>query len=123
MPWFLIARASQRPNSSGAVQDVAAFLGVDAGLYYFDASHRPVPLEMQFVGVSEKNIMQAKNIMDDVCYEKVRLWDSSPRHAAGVAVDNEHATASLALHFGLQVSVVGVITAATENLWGCYDCI
>ncbi len=52
-------------------QDVASFLGVDAGLFYFDASYRPVPLEMQFVGVSERNILQAKNIMDDVCYEKV----------------------------------------------------
>lgn len=53
-------------------RDVASFLGVDAGLFYFDASYRPVPLEMQFVGVSERNILQAKNIMDDVCYEKVR---------------------------------------------------
>lgn len=52
-------------------QDVASFLGVDAGLFYFDASYRPVPLEMQFVGVSERNILQAKNIMDDICYEKV----------------------------------------------------
>lgn len=55
------------------LQDVAGFLGVDAGLFYFDASYRPVPLEMQFVGVSERNILQAKNIMDEVCYEKVRL--------------------------------------------------
>ena len=51
-------------------QDVAAFLGVEAGLFYFDASFRPVPLEMQFAGVSERNILQAKNIMDDICYEK-----------------------------------------------------
>jgi hypothetical protein len=54
------------------MQDVAGFLGVDAGLFYFDASYRPVPLETQFVGVSERNILQAKNIMDEVCYEKVR---------------------------------------------------
>jgi replicative superfamily II helicase len=53
-------------------QDVANFLGVDVGLFYFDASYRPVPLEMQFVGVSERNILQAKNIMDEICYEKVR---------------------------------------------------
>lgn len=58
-------------QSSVPVQDVASFLGVDAGLFYFDASYRPVPLEMQFVGVSERNILQAKNIMDEVCYEKV----------------------------------------------------
>lgn len=55
-------------------KDVASFLGVnlDTGLFYFDASYRPVPLEMQFVGVTEKNSMQARNIQDDICYEKVR---------------------------------------------------
>ena len=36
--------------------DVANFLGVnlETGLFYFDASYRPVPLEMQFIGVNEK---------------------------------------------------------------------
>ncbi|CAK0786311.1 hypothetical protein CVIRNUC_009524 [Coccomyxa viridis] len=54
-------------------KDVATFLGVnhDTGLFYFDASYRPVPLEMQFVGVTEKNLFAQKGIMDDVCYEKV----------------------------------------------------
>lgn len=54
-------------------KDVATFLGVnvDTGLFYFDASYRPVPLEMQFVGVTEKNLFASKNIMDEVCYEKV----------------------------------------------------
>ncbi len=40
-------------------------------MFYFDASYRPVPLEMQFVGVSERNILAAKNIMDEVAYQKV----------------------------------------------------
>ncbi|KAK9868384.1 hypothetical protein WJX84_004044 [Apatococcus fuscideae] len=54
-------------------KDVATFLGVnhDTGLFYFDASYRPVPLEMQFVGVTERNILASKNIMDDVAYQKV----------------------------------------------------
>ena len=54
-------------------KDVATFLGVnhDTGLFYFDASYRPVPLEMQFVGVTEKNLFAQKGIMDEVCYEKV----------------------------------------------------
>lgn len=54
-------------------KDVASFLGVnvDTGLFYFDASYRPVPLEMQFVGITEKNLFASKNIMDEVCYEKV----------------------------------------------------
>ena len=54
-------------------KDVAQFLGVtDSGLFYFDASYRPVPLAMEFVGVSERNIMASKGIMDQICYEKVR---------------------------------------------------
>ena len=59
---------------------MASFLGVEAGLFYFDASYRPVPLEMQFVGVSERNILQAKNIMDDIAYDKARcLFDIRSR--------------------------------------------
>ncbi len=42
------------------------------GLFYFDASYRPVPLEMQFVGVSEKNYLARQNVMNEVCYNKVR---------------------------------------------------
>ncbi len=54
-------------------KDVGMFLGVnvDSGLFYFDASYRPVPLEMQFVGVTEKNVLASKNIMDELCYQKV----------------------------------------------------
>ena len=52
--------------------DVAAFLGVNSdGLFFFDASYRPVPLEMQFVGVSERNALAARNIQDEICYQKV----------------------------------------------------
>ena len=56
-------------------KDVGAFLGVnvETGLFYFDASFRPVPLEMQFVGVTEKNLFASKGVMDEVCYDKVRL--------------------------------------------------
>ncbi|KAK9814715.1 hypothetical protein WJX72_010327 [[Myrmecia] bisecta] len=54
-------------------KDVATFLGVnvDTGLFYFDASYRPVPLEMQFVGVSERNMMAARALMDELAYQKV----------------------------------------------------
>ena len=54
-------------------RDVASFLGVnaEAGLFYFDASYRPVPLEMQFVGVTDKSMMASRNRMDDLAYDKV----------------------------------------------------
>ncbi|GAB4820015.1 hypothetical protein N2152v2_007061 [Parachlorella kessleri] len=81
----LVARTTRQVESSQSMirivglsatlpnyKDVAAFLGVpSAGLFYFDASYRPVPLEMQFVGVSERNILARNNIMDEICYQKV----------------------------------------------------
>ena len=62
---------------------------MDTGLFYFDASYRPVPLEMQFVGVSERNILAAKNIMDEVAYQKVKggdCWYSSARSSIGLCL-------------------------------------
>ena len=53
-------------------KDVASFLGVtESGLFYFDASYRPVPLAMQFIGATDKNIMASKSVMDEVCFQKV----------------------------------------------------
>ena len=54
--------------------DVASFLGVNPyqGLFYFDSSFRPVPLEQHFIGVKGKAssvVMRTK--MGQICYEKV----------------------------------------------------
>jgi replicative superfamily II helicase len=61
-------------------KDVASFLGVspESGLFHFDASYRPVPLDMQFIGVSERKIMAAKGIMDEICYQKVLPFHPCP---------------------------------------------
>lgn len=55
--------------------DVADFLKVNrmAGLFYFDASFRPVPLEQHFVGVKGKpGTRTSRENMDHVSFEKVR---------------------------------------------------
>ncbi|KAK3390415.1 Sec63 Brl domain-containing protein [Podospora didyma] len=55
--------------------DVADFLGVNrrAGLFYFDASFRPVPLEQHFIGVKGKpGSKQSRENIDEVAFEKVR---------------------------------------------------
>lgn len=54
-------------------QDVATFLRVDAKkyLYYFDNSHRPVPLEQVFLGVTEKKAIKRFQVMNEIVYEKV----------------------------------------------------
>lgn len=54
-------------------QDVALFLKVNpqTGLLVFDASHRPVPLEQVFIGVSESNSVKRLQVMNHVCFSKV----------------------------------------------------
>ena len=55
--------------------DVADFLKVNryAGMFYFDASFRPVPLEQHFVGVKGKaGSKQSRDNLDLVAFEKVR---------------------------------------------------
>ncbi|EON96555.1 putative activating signal cointegrator 1 complex subunit 3 protein [Phaeoacremonium minimum UCRPA7] len=55
--------------------DVADFLKVNryAGLFYFDASFRPVPLEQHFLGVKGKpGSKQSRENLDIVAFEKVR---------------------------------------------------
>ncbi|KAH6688013.1 Sec63 Brl domain-containing protein [Plectosphaerella plurivora] len=55
--------------------DVADFLKVNRymGLFYFDASFRPVPLAQHFIGVKGKaGSRQSKDNLDDVAFEKVK---------------------------------------------------
>jgi pre-mRNA-splicing helicase BRR2 len=54
-------------------KDVAAFLRVDVkkGLFYFDATYRPVGLKQQFIGVTEKKAIKRLQTINEVCYEKV----------------------------------------------------
>ena len=54
-------------------KDVADFLNVNlkTGLFYFDASYRPVPLSMKFLGVKEyKNFMLRNEQMNQMCYQE-----------------------------------------------------
>lgn len=55
--------------------DVADFLKVNkmAGLFYFDASFRPVPLEQHFIGVKGKpGTKTSRDNIDQTAFEKVR---------------------------------------------------
>ena len=55
--------------------DVANFLGVNpsTGLFYFDASYRPVPLTQTYIGVQEKAQHKRLERMNEVCYKHVML--------------------------------------------------
>ena len=52
---------------------VAQFLRVnlETGLFFFDASYRPVPLAQQYIGVSERNFTLRNTIMHEIAYTKV----------------------------------------------------
>jgi len=65
----LVGLSATLPN----YEDVAAFLRVDPaeGLFFFDNSFRPVPLEQQFIGVTEKKAIKRFQLMNDIVYEKV----------------------------------------------------
>lgn len=54
-------------------KDVATFLRVDQqrGLFYFGPEHRPVPLQQQFVGVTETKRFLRDKKMSEVCYNVV----------------------------------------------------
>ncbi|XP_059610853.1 U5 small nuclear ribonucleoprotein 200 kDa helicase [Phlebotomus argentipes] len=64
----LIGLSATLPN----YQDVATFLRVrpEKGLFYFDNSFRPVALEQQYIGVTEKKALKRFQVMNDIVYEK-----------------------------------------------------
>ena len=53
-------------------KDVASFLGVnpDSGLFFFDGSYRPVPLDQTFIGVTPRNFMERNQKMNEICFKK-----------------------------------------------------
>jgi len=65
----LVGLSATLPN----YEDVATFLRVEPseGLFFFDNSFRPVPLEQQFIGITEKKPVKRFQIMNEIVYEKV----------------------------------------------------
>ncbi|KAG9508941.1 small nuclear ribonucleoprotein helicase, partial [Fragariocoptes setiger] len=54
-------------------EHVARFLHVDTsrGLFHFDNTFRPVPLEQQFIGIEERKAIKRYQLMNTILYEKV----------------------------------------------------
>ncbi|CAB4065806.1 SNRNP200 [Lepeophtheirus salmonis] len=65
----LVGLSATLPN----YQDVATFLRVNprTGLFYFDNSYRPVPLEQQFIGITEKKAVKRFQLMNEIVFDKV----------------------------------------------------
>ncbi|ELU09831.1 hypothetical protein CAPTEDRAFT_222545 [Capitella teleta] len=65
----LVGLSATLPN----YEDVATFLRVDPakGLFFFNNSFRPVPLEQQYIGITEKKAVKRFQVMNEIVYEKV----------------------------------------------------
>ena len=64
----LVGLSATLPNYG----DVASFLKVEQeGLFFFDRSYRPVPLQQTYIGITEKKAMKRFLLMNEVCYEKL----------------------------------------------------
>ncbi|XP_058788470.1 DExH-box ATP-dependent RNA helicase DExH14 isoform X2 [Vicia villosa] len=77
--------------------EVAQFLRVnpDTGLFFFDASYRPVPLAQQYIGISEPNFATRNELLNDICYRKV-VDSIKQGHQAMVFVHSRKDTAKTA---------------------------
>ena len=67
-PVRLVGLSATLPNYA----DVATFLRVnpDKGMFFFDHSYRPVPLQMQYLGITERNAFKRFRLQNEICYEK-----------------------------------------------------
>lgn len=65
----LVGLSATLPN----YEDVATLLRVDPakGLFFFNNSFRPVPLEQQYVGITEKKAVKRFQVMNGIVYDKV----------------------------------------------------
>ena len=65
----LVGLSATLPN----FEDVATFMRVDPdkGLFFFDNTFRPVPLQQQYVGITEKKAIKRFALMNEICYQKV----------------------------------------------------
>ncbi|CAD7928199.1 unnamed protein product, partial [Amoebophrya sp. A120] len=67
-PIRLVGLSATLPNYT----DVAAFMRVtEKGLFKFDNSFRPCPLQQTFIGVTDKKAVRRMNTMNEVCFEQV----------------------------------------------------
>ena len=69
-PIRLVGLSATLPN----YKDVAALLRVkpDIGCFFFDQSYRPVPLHMQYIGITERNAFKRFQLQNEICYQKVQ---------------------------------------------------
>ena len=87
----LVGLSATLPNYN----DVATFLRVDSEhLFFFDNSYRPVPLQQEYIGITEKKALKRYQAMNEVVYDKV--MEHAGRHQILVFVHSRKETAKTA---------------------------
>ncbi|KAK1409041.1 hypothetical protein QVD17_41306 [Tagetes erecta] len=88
----LVGLSATLPN----YDDVALFLRVDLkkGLFCFDNSYRPCPLDQHYIGITVKKPLQRFKLMNDICYEKVT--DVAGKHQVLIFVHSRNETTKTA---------------------------
>ncbi|KAK0838657.1 Pre-mRNA-splicing helicase BRR2 [Friedmanniomyces endolithicus] len=95
-------------------RDVATFLRVDPqkGLFHFDGSYRPCPLQQEFIGVTDKKAIKQLKIMNDVCYNKVLEQVGQNKQQMLIFVHSRKETAKTAKYIrdkALELETIGQI--------------
>lgn len=54
-------------------KDIATVLRVspDEGLFFFESSYRPIPLEQMYIGITEKKGVRKMLLLNEILYEKI----------------------------------------------------
>ncbi|KAJ8086483.1 putative steryl acetyl hydrolase mug81 [Marasmius tenuissimus] len=99
--------------------DVSDFLSVSRqkGLFYFDSSFRPVPLEQHFLGIKGKaGTALSKKNLDHVTYEKVRnLVEQGHQVMVFVHARKETVKAAMALKDTAEIENAGEFFKCDDN--------
>ena len=76
--------------------DVATLLRIDPqkGLFYFDSSFRPCPLQQTYIGITVRKPLQRFQLMNEICYEKT--LESAGKHQILIFVHSRKETAKTA---------------------------
>jgi len=88
----LVALSATLPN----YVSVATFMRVnmDSGLFVFDNSYRPCPIQQVYVGITQKRAFKREQMMMQICYEKV--MDQAGKNQVLIFVHSRKETAKVA---------------------------
>ncbi|VBB85675.1 RNA helicase related to Ski2p, putative [Yarrowia lipolytica] len=106
--------------------DVAQFLRVnpEIGMFFFDSSFRPVPLEQHFIGVRGKQgSNESRENIDEIAYEKLVQEVGQGGHQVMVFVHSRKDTAKSAMKFVQAAQANGeseIFSCATDPNYGLY---